>query len=1194
MGFSVRLATHLYAEYLLDRDHYVEWLLSGLENSPQAKLPIWILVTQIYWKDLLKLRKSGRRLVTVLLSHLHLVSSSPHSPPPGFHLHSYKKRALSLLTNQPLPPLFKQVQTHPDKDVLVTLSTRLTSLLSSLMTLTPENFVSPNAWLKYRETLLASLPPDDEHIRAVFKVITQRNEQLIPSGNRSRPAARHILVKMLDTTLRSFMPDELPGQCWQIARDKPALARTLLEWCVSVYRPGISKIYVTQRVLLSWSALGLNVAACVLDFLDSSDLDELGRRTTFYHLACELARSGLLPVPTYIQWLMARGGITKECDVLPGAPCATRLLIELPTHILTKSQWNIRTSMLQRVSYNVQDEASDAETALKCLQRALGMPLDPGDPILLRNPLSVNKLCKRIALSSRSLKAGVGSWLRATLVADLDRASKDGSSHRLETSSSTFNAVRAVFESAGDFSMLADLLKSVVTGGVSSVEILASCADTLSLHLPVFSALGVGKDLFDLLYAKLRMIAEEQGLAARPLLASLANLAPRLPKVEPLAAQLKRELTQSDRNHPVDACSPVSDNMGTRLQGGDADFLEEVEKHLSGGTTLDRNTMDRFFQLLVARLQTSWDKSLENQRAYAVLLARLRAFDPPHFDAFMAKWLHHIRAVPNRPPVAQIFPVLISVGCLSIPLVLASAYYSDPSTTAGAATGAARPPASGAPPSAQALQATSRTGYAQEALELAMMPVSPDRSVSAEECYRIAVLQDQAQRENPQEFLGVIRHALAEYNMCHEGGQTTHLQPLDKPAIRDRVTTVLRSIALKDLSAVCRVLAVKSADPFVGEWIDYLTTRLLMPTADAANLGTQVTFDQVLKLTNEFTLPFCQLKLSLSLVSGDQNGGNPEGTDRMQSHLELFAKVMDNAIEANNITWTGMLPSLSPEITHHLKSRAQARFLELLPSMKGPTTPPSQERTLEQSLQMAENFLSVIDSIIRGAPAGRSSQLPTGLVDKLADLWDILSSSQDAAARNAVINHWLPSVLTFMTLHTPVFDASKTGTEAHARALITLCGIQQELNLIQTDDHLDPAPTKALADRTFDLALVLADNLADEGRAQCIRFLRDATSDPRLRYILSFASAPTEHLMLSHRDRQQPAAAAAAGRAAGAIPYGGLLGTPASLWGQTMMQVPEKLSVFHLRRWEILNEPTPVIGENDTALSLALFEARKV
>jgi mediator of RNA polymerase II transcription subunit 12 len=54
------------------------------------------------------------------------------------------------------------------------------------------------------------------------------------------------------------------------------------------------------------------------------------------------------------------------------------------------------------------------------------------------------------------------------------------------------------------------------------------------------------------------------------------------------------------------------------------------------------------------------------------------------------------------------------------------------------------------------------------------------------------------------------------------------------------------------------------------------------------------------------------------------------------------------------------------------------------------------------------------------------------------------------------------------------------------------------------------------------------------------------------------------------------------------------LGTPAALWGVDRGQAGERISLFQYRRWEMLNEPTPNVGENDTALSLGLFEARRV
>lgn len=48
----------------------MDWLVTSLENSPQDKLPMWLLITQIYWKDLQQYRRYGRRLSAALLHHM--------------------------------------------------------------------------------------------------------------------------------------------------------------------------------------------------------------------------------------------------------------------------------------------------------------------------------------------------------------------------------------------------------------------------------------------------------------------------------------------------------------------------------------------------------------------------------------------------------------------------------------------------------------------------------------------------------------------------------------------------------------------------------------------------------------------------------------------------------------------------------------------------------------------------------------------------------------------------------------------------------------------------------------------------------------------------------------------------------------------------------------------------------------------
>ena len=964
------------------------------------------------------------------------------------------------------------------------------------------------------------------------------------------------------------MRDELSAECWNISRDKTALTKALLEWCTSPYRPGLAKVYVTSRILIHWSSLGVDATIAVLDFLDTDAFDDQSRKNALYHLVCELVRAGIFSISRYVQWLMARGGLTDPRDVLPDGPGATRLLVELPTHALRQSQKTLRGGQLRRASFSVADESRDAELAIKHVKHALGLPIDPADPISQRKPLHINKLSKRITVSSRALKTEVGYWLRTALASDVKR-DKEGN-RGPEISPAMFNSVRTVLEAAEDFSMLADILRSLTD--CTNAEILAAIADTVNRHLFVFAALGASKALFVSLHKRLRDLVQDQGVGVRPLLASLASLAPRIPGMAELAKQLKADLALSDRHNSVDVCSPVSDNMAARLQDDDSDLHEEIEKLLASGTSLDKNTMDRLFQTVVQRLQTYWAKVDEKQRIYSALLTRLRIFDMQNFDVLMTKWLFYLRTLTNRPSVLRIFPLLVCVGCLSMSTILTTT--SESSARAAAGSRPAVPSAT----SPQVVHMTYRTRYMQEILQLFMSPLSQDGLVSAEECYRFSIVQDQALRDNPKELLGLIRLALAEYSFARSQNDSEGL-PLDDPDTQARVLELIKLLVLKDATGVARALAVRSPDAHVGNWIDYMTTKLLIPTADNQ---TRVTFEQVLELTNEFTLPFCQVKLLLSLASNDQS--SPEAADRHQSHVELFANAMDKAIDAENISWTGMLSCLSPEITHHLKSRAQTRFLELLPSVRNPLPT---DRAMEQSRQMADNLLSVIDAIIRGNPTNRQPMPVPTMVDKLADLWEILSLG-DPEISHPVLNHWLPLLLNFITLHAPTLDANRPSNEVRAKTLIVCAGLMQELDILHGPD----VDTRALSSRIFDLSCLFVDSLAEDLRKVCIRALRDSTSDSRLRYIFSFQPDPSDNFMLSHKDRTvvgglgvQPQRSVGGG------------GTNSPLWGMDGSKLgasAERLSVFQFRRWELLSEPTPNVGENDTALSLGLFDARKM
>lgn len=1054
-----------------------------------------------------------------------------------------------------------QIHNDPDRDIFAPLSTRLLQLIKPLMTSTAVNFISPSTWPKHQEALAAALPPDGEAVQSAYRTINARNEQLL-SSVRAPSAARTSLIQELDGALQAPMSDDVPMKCWNMSKDKATLVRTVLEWCTSPHRTRMSKIYVAHRLLSDWAGLGLDTTSAILEFMVSDLLAEMDQKTALYHLVSELVRSAHFRPMAYIQWLIARGGLYDPKGVEQDGPAITRLLVELPLSLLGDSLRTMRANMLSRAGYSVDDEATDAGMALDYVKTTLGLHWADAPEVA---PIPIEKLCNKIGRSSRALKSEVGQYLWQTFVPEMAQAQSAGK-EPLRFSAATFLAVRSILEAAGDLKTLAELLKT--TSGLFDADILSSCADTLNLHLPTFAALGIAKDLFDTLVRRLGNLTQAQGIVpVRPLLTSMAMLAPRIPGQEALVNHLN-EAIRNDRNNAVDASSPVSDNMAARIQDEEGELLDEIEKRLANKSSMDRTTMNSFLNKIIPKIQTCWSKYDERLRAYGSLLARLRLFDTQHFDSFMTKWVLGIRNPQSRPPLAQVFPLMVTVGCLNFSIILA--------TTSDAVSAAGRPN--------MAIKAGSRPStYIQEVLGLFTAPPAPKDLMTPEEVYRFRIMQNQAPKTYFKDMVVLFRNAVAEYCACVNQGNSSAILLADKKA-QDRLQSLLRSLILTDQQNVIKFLNLASLDPTVGKILDDMTTRLLFPNEAPSR---QCTFDQVLGLTNELTLPFCQLKFNQCMAMAMTKGANPQET--MQAQLDVYSKAMDDAIDSGNITWTGILPWLPPEISQHLLTLAQTRLFNMLPSMKNPTV-------ADTSFDMAETLLSVIDSISRGRPA----QLSTAVVDRLADLWELLASPSDANVKIAVLLKWLPLMLSFLALHEHTQEPSnKQNSEFRGRALLVLTGLLQELeglcSLALCNPNMPANHLPHLTQRTFDLALLFVDTLPDEARQQCIRHLRDALADPRLRYVFSFAPQPHDNLMLAHKEKPATPAGQRP-RGTGFLGVGSLgqnvFGTPVPAGGGGV--AGERLSTFTFRRWEILNEPTPNVGENDTSLDLRLFEGIKL
>ena len=1016
-----------------------------------------------------------------------------------------------------------KVINHVDADVLAPLSDRLKGLIKAILVSSPENFISPKTWTKHKDSLESILDNDARYI-AHFSLIADRNSRLIPKGAEKLTPSRRRLIDRLDGTLSKPFPGRFARDCWELDDDKQLLAHTLVEWATSSHRPGTGRIYVAARILRQWSRFGAAVTHAVLDFLDSR-VCEIGRdRPALYHLVSELARSEHFSSPTYLQWLIARGGLYCKEDLDKDGPCATRLLAELPTHNLTESMTALRISLLHRVGFSVEDEDQQCQAHESFLLRSLPRMQSSEDEIDMYGMMLESSAAISHDLS-RTVKSDIGRWLRQKvrlqvlqpnkpLLEDWDDLTTKGCISSINAAE--FNTIRQYLEDFKDYSILADIIKMVTSS--NDAEVLASCADTLNLQSAVFSAIGALNDLFEALLARMRSLIGD-GCSPRVLLVSLSDLAARIPEQTIVGQQLAQELARSDRKTAADACSPVSDQMAGVMQSAEADFTVEIENILATGNSMDLATLERLFLRISGRLEEAWEKSPEQYRSCGLLLTRLRTFDTQQFDVLMVVWAKRILSMEKRPSLIRVFGPLISFGCLLLKEVAAVC--------------------------ASEIKTSMSPRVSQEMLSLLLLPSSLPDAMTDEEMYRLRAKQNQMQLEQPFASLAIVRHAL-------EGARAG-----TKPSINSReLYELLQRLVVINPELVTQTLIFSNAEEDVAAITATIIIDALLKADFYIKQPLAIPVERVLGLADDFSLPFCQLKLTSMFNAPPRSEMVSE--ENIAERLQAFDKAIDSAVAAENTTWTSIVPLLDISIARHLRTRAETSFLSLFPS---PKTISEDISCAESNLKQATGFLYIVDATAYSiSKPSSTSTLASEIVTTFNNSWQLISSAQkqNPEFKDVVITKWLPLLLSFTTIHASAFEATKSGYEYRARTLLALAAILLELLALESISPL----VALLIDRTFDLGLLLVDLLPDDMRQQCIRGLRDTTSNSRIIYLFSIAPNPSQWLVLSTRER-----------------IGGV--------------EKEKLTQYPLRRWEMLGEPTPNVGENDTSLSLTLFGARK-
>jgi mediator of RNA polymerase II transcription subunit 12, fungi type len=999
--------------------------------------------------------------------------------------------------------------------------------LRELMAAYPENFISPKLWSKYKKTLEFYISQATN-----FSAIDRRNSYLSPHGVKGGQSPRHQLIQLLDASITQPFPNDLPDNCWHVMIDRPTLVRTTLEWSSSSHRSGLAKVYVTSRLLRIWSGSGINVNNEILSFAGSEINKSSFCKPSFYHVVSELTRSGHFSISRYLQWLIARGGVRGTSDLTEDGPCATRLLAELPTSGLPDSISRLRRTLLGRTSFSLDEELEQTREQIVIIEnrfQSLTADTDPGiDLIDLSEPLDVANDRPKL---SRAIKSEISTWLRKyvnlhTIKCVLPPMAnwKDDNLGEVKSAitSSEFILVRHFLEDVEDLAILADVLKMVSSS--DDIHVLAFAVDTLSFHIEAFAAIGALKDLFDGLLMRLSALRESQNTDCTPLLTSLADLAARLPGVEAVAFQLSQELVQNSRKPVADVCSPVSDHMVEALQSSESDFSDEIEKVLASGTFIDQSALERLFEMIVLRIEASWNKDTVQQRSCALLLGQLRNFNSKKSDALMTSWLQRLFQSSKRPEISYILGPLIALGCLRFKEVLASSVAILDSN----------------------ITSSEPSGVAIEILTLLVGSSQKPNNMLPNDFYHLGVKRLQAQKDFPMESVSILRRAIESSVFLVENQRGI----LGTLCYSERMRSFLQRLILVDLDTIVQGLVMplaKSSYPEVYDQLSALINYLLNHTSGIVtksgvhNQTLASRIENAFQLADDLTLPFCQLELQYIFAAEVPDYSNDEKFGA--KCLEAFERAVDSAVVSNNRAWMSIIPKLNVQIARHLCQRAERLFLQLVPSIK--SEDPSALSSGENE-NLAERLLFIISAMRYSIQPNRTLHLASQVVEKLNDLWQI--ASQGGESSQFTVVKWLPLLLEFIILHISMFDSTKCGSDLRSRVLLSLSTLLLEL-------HTRSDINNVLTQQTFDVALLLVDDLSEDARINCVRSLKDRTSDSAIRYIFGYSALPMDWLQLSQKG---------------------------------------KLVLHPLRRWEILSEPTPNVGENDTSLSLTLFKSRRL
>ncbi|KAL2414812.1 Mediator of RNA polymerase II transcription subunit 12 [Exophiala dermatitidis] len=639
--YALRLTSRLYMENLLDRDHYLDWILRSFHSADLAHTPFWLMVIHIYKEDLSYYRKRGRKLAEALADKYQLVR---------------KPSALNTTS----------------------LRQKLRHTIRWLILAWPKCFLMPEKWPQIVDSIRACLDATSQHETQLLERLDFINARTMGQNKQAfttKHTAREMVVEILDSTHNSYDLSKLDEQLSAACDDTTRLISTCLEWVCTRFRHSRSRIYLFARLARRWQRMGHDIDNIILNYLSDCRngcyADTVDQKA-LQHLAAQLSRSGLFPLAKYMQWLMVRGlpqkgalgsGLDSISDDLEHQADPSRLLLHVSLHNVKDHVINLRNSVLRGCGFSPESEDNVFQDCVQYIEQELAS-LAPG-----RKPSQARKPEPAFSSVPWTVKSRLSMWLRSKIAewAHAIGNAPGGSAAPALPGSRVFNVeqfalVRKVLELMEDDAVLADVIGLLSSS--PDEDVIASLVATIHFHADVFSAIGA----FEVLQHRMCQVylTWRTSRPTMPLFTStLLDLCTTYPVKAPTTRLLQQDFVKGDRGRAVAACSPYSDGIAESLQQAGATFVEDFEAILQSEPNMSEQTMNGLFAVLVDRIekQQNFGYDSETVVSFCHLLSRLRLCRRVQGDLLIQKWVARLTPSVDGNFGALLLQSLVGADC---------------------------------------------------------------------------------------------------------------------------------------------------------------------------------------------------------------------------------------------------------------------------------------------------------------------------------------------------------------------------------------------------------------------------------------------------------------------------------------------------------------------------------------------------